>query len=546
MNPLINPIPPLFDIQKVQQGIQKVKGILQQYPRRAQNVFQSWHNSLFGSGKGTLAGQKTVDGPGTDVVSLDKDVIVVTPETEQRGTLFNEFVERWNPTIHPAQWYRQHQDGRVSDRRIPVSNFSYYAGVEDGAFKVMPLERFQDNTVIVPARNLTKGAQPIQEIISQQDQPTEEDKKKAKQLRKEVMDLYKYQRPQPRVTGKWYHSGSMVTGGDPYIVPNTGERLSDDEMHNISRRLQAQNLTQFLWDSPSARQHTDSAFWYADDNKALQEFLDRQEQYVVDTKKQFDAMPDSLEEWVKPLTPEEERIMSLWMQGQAEPSYEQKAYGDKIFKPKLVDVPRNVAGLLNWYTATSGMPVSPIHNFEKRFLQVYDKEYLNDVTKAHESSIKQMELLKQIKALEGKEVPIRVVTTNNDTIPISKYNASVLDKKMILGNPEGGLFIADFGNLSYDQLMNQVNPYLKKHPSVLFMPDMGAYSLYGLQNGVDPDMLKHTYMDVTQKPTYSNYWNQFTEDESRAPYDPSVHYLVGVKRKGGKINYLTMFQNGRK
>jgi hypothetical protein len=53
-------------------------------------------------------------------------------------------------------------------------------------------------------------------------------------------------------------------------------------------------------------------------------------------------------------------------------------------------------------------------------------------------------------------------------------------------------------------------------------------------------------MDVTQKPTYSNYWNQFTEDESRAPYDPSVHYLVGVKRKGGKINYLTMFQNGRK
>jgi hypothetical protein len=79
-------------------------------------------------------------------------------------------------------------------------------------------------------------------------------------------------------------------------------------------------------------------------------------------------MPDSLEEWVKPLTPEEERIMSLWMQGQAEPSYEQKAYGDKIFKPKLVDVPRNVAGLLNWYTATSGMPVSPIHNFEKRFL----------------------------------------------------------------------------------------------------------------------------------------------------------------------------------
>jgi hypothetical protein len=43
---------------------------------------------------------------------------------------------------------------------------------------------------------------------------------------------------------------------------------------------------------------------------------------------------------------------------------------------------------------------------------------------------------------------INVVTTNNDTIPISQYNASVLDKKAILGNPNGSMFIADFGNMS--------------------------------------------------------------------------------------------------
>jgi hypothetical protein len=43
---------------------------------------------------------------------------------------------------------------------------------------------------------------------------------------------------------------------------------------------------------------------------------------------------------------------------------------------------------------------------------------------------------------------INVVTTNNDTIPISQYNAAVLDKKAILGNPKGSMFIADFGNMS--------------------------------------------------------------------------------------------------
>ena len=44
--------------------------------------------------------------------------------------------------------------------------------------------------------------------------------------------------------------------------------------------------------------------------------------------------------------------------------------------------------------------------------------------------------------------------------------------------------------------------------------------------------------DVNTKPTYSTYWNQFTEEESKAPYDPNVHYLVGVKKHGGTLNYL--------
>ena len=103
------------------------------------------------------------------------------------------------------------------------------------------------------------------------------------------------------------------------------------------------------------------------------------------------------------------------------------------------------------------------------------------------------------------------------------------------------MFIADFKNLSQKQLDKQVNPYLKEKPSWLFMPDMGQYSLYGLQNGIDPKMLKRAKeygFDVNTKPTYSTYWNQFIESESKAPYNPDVHYLVGVKKRGGKLNYL--------
>ena len=91
---------------------------------------------------------------------------------------------------------------------------------------------------------------------------------------------------------------------------------------------------------------------------------------------------------------------------------------------------------------------------------------------------------------------------------------------MVLGNPKGGMFIADFKNLSQEQLDEQVNPYLKEKPSWLYMPDMGASSLYGLQNGIDPKMLKIAKQygfDVNTKPTYSDYWNQFPEEETKAP-----------------------------
>lgn len=205
---------------------------------------------------------------------------------------------------------------------------------------------------------------------------------------------------------------------------------------------------------------------------------------------------------------------------------------------KRKEVPHEVYNLINPELLMNY--VTPI---DREFLKLYDQR-LVDIDNTYSNLNKKLQNV-QDKLEAGGLDGINVVTTNNDTIPISQYNAAVLDKKAILGNPKGSMFIADFGNMSQDQLVNEVNPYLKENPSVLFMPDMGSFSLYGLQNGKDPEMLKNTYMDVSQKPTYKQYWNQFTESESKAPYNPNEHYLIGVKKDGGIINYLNIFTNNK-
>lgn len=562
MNPLIAPnfLTTWLADSKVQQKMQdiksqasttvkNIKGTAQSLPRRAQNVLQKWHNQMFNSGKGTLAGIAAVNGPGTDIVLLDKDALRVTPDTEQRGTLFNEFVEKYEPTIHTAEWYKDNQHATVSDRYIPVTNFHVFGGLEDGAFKVQPLQAFNDTTTIIPSRNITSGIFPIQEILAEKQDVSQEDVERSKEIDREIRSLGKYTMAPQRSNGKWYQASSSVTGGNPFLVPKTGQVLTDEDMYNIGRRLRVYDLTKQLWDSPNFRNSTDSAvnYFYMYDkdgnwpNDVYGDYLDRQEGYIINAKRAMDNMTDNIDDWTKKLSPEEEQIYKLWFDGSAEGTYAPITYGGAFgFNQTHTHIPQTVRTALDWWD-TQKHSAKGIPEHDKKFLAAYDPKFLKDVEKL-QAVKKYIEQLKKEKVdLLLSTDPISVVTTNNDTIPISQYNASVLDKKTVLGNPNGSMFIADFGNMSYDQLKNIVNPYLKKNPSYLFMPDMGAYSLYGLQNGIDPDMRKHTYMDITQKPSYTNYWNQFTEKESKEPYDPAVHYLIGVKKQGGKINYLNIF-----
>jgi hypothetical protein len=61
-----------------------------------------------------------------------------------------------------------------------------------------------------------------------------------------------------------------------------------------------------------------------------------------------------------------------------------------------------------------------------------------------------------------------------DIKPISDWNASILDGKFILANPEGGLFINRPQDLSQEQL-DTINEYLREHPSWIVRPDLGGF-----------------------------------------------------------------------
>lgn len=500
----------------------------QSFPRRIQNKINQYFPS---------EPQVVINGPGTDIVKLDKDAIRVTPETEQRGTLFNEFVEsEENPTVRTAEWYKLNQDQSVGDRNIPVVNFTYYGGLENGAFKVQPLTQFNDTTTVIPARNLKQEVVPIKEILN----PDVNTLISQEELEKQENALINEMNGVADKYIPWYETKSWNRVlSNPYVVPNTGEQLSEKEMENISKRLQLYNNFDFS--------NTDSLQYYTGDyhntikydqekdviDKAkqdLEEFKKRLPKYEEAFKKVQKEKLKSIKDFSSELSPEEQMLQQLHFSKPYKPYSKDVVYGGVLgIGNKHKEVPHEVYNLINPELLMNY--VTPI---DREFLKLYDQR-LVDIDNTYSNLNKKLQKV-QDKLEAGGLDGINVVTTNNDTIPISQYNAAVLDKKAILGNPKGSMFIADFGNMSQDQLVNEVNPYLKENPSVLFMPDMGSFSLYGLQNGVDPEMLKNTYMDVSQKPTYKQYWNQFTESESKAPYNPDVHYLIGVKKQGGHIH----------
>lgn len=103
-------------------------------------------------------------GDGTDIISLDNDVLRVTPDTQQQTALFNEFVERENPSVRSAGEYQSGNIKTVGDRNIPFENINLWAGIEDGHFKVDSLKNFNANTQIFPIRNIRRNIPQITKL----------------------------------------------------------------------------------------------------------------------------------------------------------------------------------------------------------------------------------------------------------------------------------------------------------------------------------------------------------------------------------------------
>ena len=84
------------------------------------------------------------------------------------------------------------------------------------------------------------------------------------------------------------------------------------------------------------------------------------------------------------------------------------------------------------------------------------------------------------------------IDTKGEEHPISDYNASILDSKMVLGNPNGGKFIGRIQDISTQQL-NALNNWLQKNPSWLVRPDLGSFSQYRLDSPSLTEYLKQYF-----------------------------------------------------
>ena len=87
------------------------------------------------------------------------EIVRVGPETEGlRGIYFSDFVEEENSNhIRPAGQFRHTADTLLGDKRMPLSHFSRFYGIEDGRIKAGRLDQFADSTIVLPVRNKDYG-----------------------------------------------------------------------------------------------------------------------------------------------------------------------------------------------------------------------------------------------------------------------------------------------------------------------------------------------------------------------------------------------------
>jgi len=386
--------------------------------------------------RGYLSGQNlSFSKRGTDMISLDKNVIRVGPHTKQSTALFNEFVESKRPSVRQASEY---QNGNVKSfgdlYDIPVDNVSLYAGIENGHFKLDSLNNFNPETTIYPARNIKKGMLPITRInvkdLDSDEVPEEPTKQHLLNNLWHTIDPFWFNRPHNRWNKHDYTK-------DPEFNTIQNERLESYQNHanKIDSLIRKGNLRQATSEMyPDSGGHTYSIGFLRDMNNYLRR-----------------AVTDDFGVTTLSYEPE-------WLQKQSD---------------SLHLLKRKVAGSI--YSGNGN-------------------------------------------TIRGSKYTY--VDTEGNEHPISDYNASILDSKMILANPNGGMFVGKFQDMNPEQF-TWLNNWLSMYPSWLLKPDLGSFSQYRTDN-----------------PTASEYLKQYYEHPDAK--DPNV-FIVGTTepneafKKGGVI-----------
>lgn len=76
------------------------------------------------------------------------------PDSKIYSILFCDFDERKNIAYETVKWFKDNITSKITDRNIPVSNFKFWYGIDNGKLKCNILENLPEDMVVMPVRNL--------------------------------------------------------------------------------------------------------------------------------------------------------------------------------------------------------------------------------------------------------------------------------------------------------------------------------------------------------------------------------------------------------
>lgn len=76
------------------------------------------------------------------------------PDENITSILFCDFDEQNSIGYETVKWFKEHINELITDKKIPVKNFKFWYGIEGGKFICGELNTLNENTIVMPVRNL--------------------------------------------------------------------------------------------------------------------------------------------------------------------------------------------------------------------------------------------------------------------------------------------------------------------------------------------------------------------------------------------------------